>query len=150
VNSKTYISFHVQAPEYLALVSKEERTKILDKFNIADARMDLASALLKRAYIAKETGLSFSSIRLSTRGDKFGKPMFAPPESPTGKEWPYIDFNVSHQAGLTTLVGIVVRGGRNMNDQHAHLLVGCDVVAPGERLKLDLAGIEELGFEEYL
>jgi 4'-phosphopantetheinyl transferase len=122
----------------------------LDKFNIADARMSLASALIKRAFIAKETGLSFSSIQLSTRGDMFGKPIFVPPEAPEGKQWPYIDFNVSHQASLITLVGIVVRGGAPMNGKDVSALVGCDIVAPAERFQIDLEGIKELGFEEFM
>jgi 4'-phosphopantetheinyl transferase len=122
----------------------------LTKYNIADARMDLASALLKRAFIAKETGIPIADIQLSTRGDKFGKPIFAPPLSPEGKQWPYIDFNVSHQAGLTALVGIAVRRHTAVPEKDANILVGCDVVAPGERLKLDLEGIAEMGFEEFM
>jgi 4'-phosphopantetheinyl transferase len=123
---------------------------VLGKYNVADGRMSLASALLKRAFIAKETGLSFSNITLSTRGDMFGKPIFVPPESPEDKQWPYIDFNVSHQAGLTILVGIAVRHEDAMHDKDANILVGCDIVAPEERLELDLAGIKDEGFEEYM
>jgi 4'-phosphopantetheinyl transferase len=112
--------------------------------------MSLASALLKRAFIAKETGLSISNIRISTRGNKFGKPIFVPPESPENKEWPYIDFNVSHQAGLTILVGVSVRRGTGIDEKDDPIFVGCDIVTPRERLEYDLAEIDELGFEEFM
>jgi 4'-phosphopantetheinyl transferase len=113
--------------------------------------MSLASALLKRAYVAKVTGLPYSRIQISTRGDMFGKPYFVPPtEYSSEKSWPYIDFNVSHQAGLTILVGIVVQNRAPTNEEGGQVLVGCDIVAPRERLDLDLAGIQEYGFEEFM
>jgi hypothetical protein len=80
----------------------------------------------------------------------FGKPVFVPPESPEDKRWPYIDFNVSHQAGVTTLVGIAVRDETAMDEENANILAGCDIVNPRERLELDLAGVKDLGFEEYM
>lgn len=80
----------------------------------------------------------------------FGKPYFVPPEPSQGKSWPYIDFNVSHQAGLTILVGITVQDGTAMDEEEGQVLVGCDLVAPRERLSIDLAGIEEFGFEEFM
>ncbi|KAF2431963.1 4'-phosphopantetheinyl transferase [Tothia fuscella] len=138
------------APQYLALIPPVERKRILDKYNVADARMSLASALLKRVYIAKVTGLPLSEIKFSNRGDMYGKPIWAPPESSPDETWPYIDFNVSHQAGLTTLVGIVVPNGISLSGGTERALVGCDIVAPRERLDADLIGIEEFGFEEFI
>lgn len=140
----------IQAPEYLALISTEERTRILEKYNVADARMSLASALLKRAYISKVTSLPLASIQISTRGSIFGKPYFLPPAHLQGDQLPYIDFNVSHQAGLVILVGIAVRGRSDMTMRVEEVLIGCDVVAPRERLEIDLAGIHEFGFEEFM
>ncbi|KIW03375.1 uncharacterized protein PV09_05583 [Verruconis gallopava] len=137
------------AAEYLAIISEEERTNILRKYFIADARMALASALLKRAYIAMVTGLPWSQIQFSRKGHHIhGKPCWNPPETPTpGYPWPTVDFNVSHQAGLVTLIGVYLPDPVIGTLQQDYIAVGCDIVAPNERS--DLVTISASDFEEY-
>jgi 4'-phosphopantetheinyl transferase len=107
--------------------------------------MSLASALLKRAYIAKVTGLRWSQIEFTKRGHPIhGKPCWLPPSE---GEWPMVDFNVSHQAGIATLVGIVAANGYASQDSEDHCLVGCDIVMPHERS--DFASIQASDFEDY-
>ncbi|KAF2435088.1 4'-phosphopantetheinyl transferase, partial [Tothia fuscella] len=138
------------ASEYLPLISDEERKNVLRKYHIADARMALASALLKRAYVAKWTGLPWADIRFSRRGHPVhGKPCWNPPQyTRPGQPWPKLDFNVSHQAGLATLAGICVPEAYNSNESpEDQILIGCDIVAPHERC--DLASILTSDFEDY-
>ena len=138
-----------QAAEYLAIITEKERQNILRKYFIADARMSLASALLKRAYIAMCTGLPWSQIHFARRGHPVhGKPCWNPPDAANpGYPWPTIDFNVSHQAGLVTLVGVYLPDPTLGTLQQDYIAVGCDIVSPNERS--DLATISASDFEEY-
>jgi len=142
---------HIQdvAPEYLAIISETERQNILRKYFIADARMALASALLKRAYIASVTGLPWSQIHFARKGHPVhGKPCWNPPDAANpGYPWPTVDFNVSHQAGLVTLVGVYLPDPTIGTLQQDYIAVGCDIVAPNERS--DLVTISASDFEEY-
>jgi hypothetical protein len=54
---------------------------------------------------------------------------------------------VSHQAGLATLVGVCAEAGSPNNEEEAHILVGCDIVAPHERG--DMAAVGASDFEDY-
>jgi 4'-phosphopantetheinyl transferase len=111
--------------------------------------MALASALLKRAYIAMVTGLPWSQIHFSRKGHPIhGKPCWNPPETTTpGFPWPTVDFNVSHQAGLVTLVGVYLPDPVIGTLQQDYISVGCDIVSPNERS--DLVTISASDFEEY-
>jgi 4'-phosphopantetheinyl transferase len=129
--------------------------------------MSLASALLKRAYIAKATGIAWADIKFRRRGNAvhgttplssnittstdipIGKPCWDPPKylPGNGSKWPQLDFNVSHQAGLATLVGVCVKGGDSNNEGEDEVLVGCDIVSPNERP--DMAAINASDFEDY-
>ena len=143
------------ASPYLSLISEAERQTILRKYHIADAKMSLASALLKRAYINQCTGLTWDKINFERRGDSVhGKPMWKAPNSAMpDSPWPKVDFNVSHQAGLVTLVGACSSamsgpssstwcdgGAGAQNEEGGYeekVLVGCDIVAPNERQNLE-------------
>ncbi|KAF1984511.1 4'-phosphopantetheinyl transferase [Aulographum hederae CBS 113979] len=108
------------APEALKLISPEEREACCRKFHIQDARNSLASALLKRLFIAKTTGTPWKDIRFGRKGDPVhGKPCFAPLD---GSPSP-IEFNISHQAGLVALVGAAT----------PDIEVGVDIVCVNER-----------------
>ena len=65
----------MQASEYLAIISDVERDNVLRKYHVSDARMALASALLKRAYIAKATNIPWAEIRFFRRGGTYSKPL---------------------------------------------------------------------------
>ncbi|QDS72578.1 hypothetical protein FKW77_000943 [Venturia effusa] len=135
------------AGEYLNYISEGERKAITRKYHIADAKMSLASALLKRAFIARVTGLLWHDIEFTRKGHPVhGKPAWDPPKfNTTGVPWPNVDFNVSHQAGLVTLVGVCVPDGELL--PHEEALVGCDIVAPHERSDLEM--IQTSDFEDY-
>jgi 4'-phosphopantetheinyl transferase len=164
----------------LSLVSDSERAAILRKYQIADAKMSLASALVKRAYIVKclhscgITNVSWSKINFIRAPDPVhGKPKWNPPDRAIpGMPWPHIDFNVSHQGGLVTLVGACtpstsrpLSSTLSTNGFYAEdddddaeeddtdryeidqIRVGCDIVFPNERGDLD--AIRDSDFDSF-
>ena len=91
------------AAQALALVSLEEQKIITSKMFIADARMSLASALLKRLFISQTLGIPWNEVRIARKGDpKHGKPCAV---DRIGRPIDGIDFNISHQNGLVALIG---------------------------------------------
>lgn len=91
------------AAQALALVSMEEQKIITSKMFIADARMSLASALLKRLFISQTLGIPWKDVRIARKGDpKHGKPCAV---DQAGRPIDGIDFNISHQNGLVALIG---------------------------------------------
>ena len=100
-----------------------------------DAKMSLASHLLKHLVITKYCGVPWSKSTISR--DPNGKPCFIPVSgSPT------MDFNVSHQAGIVSLIASI--GFMEKVD------VGTDVVCANEREKQDYAHIEKSGFFDWV
>jgi 4'-phosphopantetheinyl transferase len=128
----------------MALLSLEEQKVVSTKMFLPDAKMSLASALLKRLFISKTLDIPWKDVKLSRRNDvRHGKPCAA---DAAGRPIDGIDFNVSHQAGLVTLIGwdgkkrhvygsdgniqgLVSPG--NHSDQE--IMVGTDVVCVNER-----------------
>jgi 4'-phosphopantetheinyl transferase len=103
--------------------------------------MTLGSALLKRAYIKKCTDLTWSQIHFGRKVDaKLGKPYWIAPDGT--KKWPQIDFNVSHQRGLVTLVGVCAEHGSE------EIEVAVDIVSPNERN--DMATIAGSDFSHFV
>lgn len=97
---------------------------MLRYFHVRDAKMSLASCLLKHLAITKLYNVPWSESTISR--DKNGKPCYLPKT---------IDFNVSHQAGLVTLVA-------------GNFDLGTDIVCVNERD--DLGRIEKEGFFEWV
>ncbi|XTI83046.1 4'-phosphopantetheinyl transferase [Cenococcum geophilum] len=123
------------ASEALELVSPEERENAKRKYHIADAKMALGSALLKRLFVSKSLGLPWLDIRFGRKGDpKHGKPCCLLPDGSTAP----IEFNVSHQAGLVALVGC----------QIADMELGADIVCVNERN--DYRVIDQDGFDGWV
>ncbi|KAH6643758.1 phosphopantetheinyl transferase [Boeremia exigua] len=112
------------AKEALRLISPEERGLILKKYHVADAKMSLASALLKRLFVHKTLGIPWKDITFGRKRDpKHGKPcalLPAPMHGPAPCE-----FNISHQAGLVALVGCAT--------QVLDAELGVDIVCVNER-----------------
>ncbi|PVH94873.1 4'-phosphopantetheinyl transferase [Periconia macrospinosa] len=130
------------AADALALISEEERQACLRKFRIADAKMSLASALLKRLFVAKTLGTPWHSIRFGRKRDpKHGKPCA---ELPDGTRLP-VEFNVSHQAGLVALVGCKTQFPAHDNGE---VEVGVDIVCVNERN--DYRVVDEEGFDGWV
>jgi len=101
--------------------------------------MSLASHLLKHLVITKYCNVPWSKSKLS-REPKHGKPCYIP-EGDVG-DHVQIDFNVSHQAGIVSLIAAV--GFKSQVD------VGTDVVCANERLKHDYANIDKDGFFSWV
>lgn len=96
---------------------------------IADARMSLASALLKRLFISRALEIPWHHVKIGRIGDPIhGKPCALMPD---GSPAP-LDFNVSHQAGLVALVGWKPEDVKSPQDQ-VLTQVGVDIVCVNER-----------------
>ncbi|KAH0025689.1 putative phosphopantetheinyl transferase, partial [Aureobasidium melanogenum] len=128
------------ASDTLHLLSKDERDVVLRKIFIADARMSLASALLKRLYISRALSIPWKDVKIARKGDPtHGKPCAVLP----GGSFAHIDFNVSHQAGLVSLVGWNPPAGQSQS-----ALVGTDIVCVNERD--DYRTIDQEGFGAWI
>ena len=97
--------------------------------------MSLASHLLKHLMITKYCGVPWSKSTISR--DSNGKPCFIPESGSTT-----IDFNVSHQAGIVSLIAAI--------GFEEKVEVGTDIVCPNERQKQDHAHIEKTGFFDWV
>lgn len=101
---------------------------------VRDAKMSLASHLLKHYAISKLLSLPWSATKI-TRNSKT-KPIYADPA--TGRS--PLDFNVTHQAGLVALVAAT----------GAEIDVGCDVVCVSERATRDHQVVGSEGWAKYV
>jgi 4'-phosphopantetheinyl transferase len=119
----------------LALLSDSEQEAVLKYYHVKDAKMSLASHLLKHLVIAKYCSVPWSKSTIS-RGVN-GKPCYL-----ATADQPRIEFNVSHQAGLVTLIA-VIGGDGTIN-------VGTDIVCANERLSHDYKYIEKSGFFDWV
>jgi 4'-phosphopantetheinyl transferase len=109
---------------------------------IADAKMSLASALLKRLYISRCLNIPWKEVKLTRKGDlKHGKPCAVIPSSSAFSTSVEIDFNVSHQNGLVSLIGWKGKGPSTVQ-------VGTDIVSVNERD--DYRTIDTEGFEAWI
>lgn len=122
----------------MSLLSESEQASVLRYYFVKDAKMSLASHLLKHLIITKYCNVPWSRSAISR--DANGKPCFIP--SDDSAEHGVIDFNVSHQAGIVSLIASI--GFK----EKVH--VGTDVVCADERLKLDYAHIDKSGFFDWV
>lgn len=124
------------AAQAMALVSLTEQNTIMGKMFIADAKMSLASALIKRLWISQTLGIAWKDVHLGRRGNRtHGKPCAVDKD---GIPIEGIDFNVSHQAGLVTLIGWDGRSQRKPGfggymSKLEEVMVGTDIVCVNER-----------------
>ncbi|KAF1937994.1 4'-phosphopantetheinyl transferase [Clathrospora elynae] len=127
------------AREALTLISDEEQETVTRKYHIADARMSLASALLKRLFVHKTLGIPWNAITFGRKRDpKHGKPIalaVLPALGPAP-----VEFNISHQAGLVVLVGC--------HTADLDVELGVDIVCVNERN--DYRVIDEEGFDGWV
>jgi 4'-phosphopantetheinyl transferase len=107
---------------------------------IADAKMSLASALLKRLYISRALNIPWKQVTLARKGDpKHGKPCAVLPSGSLAA----LDFNVSHQAGLVSLIG-----WNSVSNPSKPVQVGTDIVCVNERD--DYRTIDSEGFDAWI
>ncbi|KAI6249457.1 4'-phosphopantetheinyl transferase NpgA [Erysiphe necator] len=124
------------AARALNLLPKEEQERVLKYYHIKDAKMSLASFLLKHLVITKYLSVAWSKSFLSI--DKYGKPYFFLDET----QLLNLDFNVSHQAGIVTLIAAITNRNRAK--------VGTDIVCITERRLEDYKHIDINGFFDWL
>lgn len=110
---------------------------MLKYYHLKDAKMALGSHLLKHLVITKYGGVSWSQSRISRAEN--GKPCFLP-ASGSLEETP-VEFNVSHQAGIVSLIAVVGAKGAS---------VGTDVVCVDERIDHDYQHIDKSGFFDWV
>lgn len=103
--------------------------------------MSLASHLLKHLVIAKYCNVSWSDAKISRTTN--GKPCYIPSVN-EGNERNHVtfDFNVSHQAGIVSLIAAVGFKG--------HIDTGTDVVCMNEREDRDVEYVQKSGFFDWV
>ncbi|KAK4181354.1 hypothetical protein QBC36DRAFT_374221 [Triangularia setosa] len=114
------------ASRALSLLPAAERASVLRYFHLRDAKMSLASHLLKHYAISKLTTPTVPwSATTITRNSKT-KPVYVDPA--TGQE--PVSFNVTHQAGIVALVAVA-------NYPSGKAETGIDIVCTSERRDRD-------------
>ncbi|KAH8662312.1 phosphopantetheinyl transferase [Xylariales sp. PMI_506] len=126
------------ASEYLELLTPEERTGVLKYYFVRDAKMSLASQLLKHFVVSKTAGIPWLETKLSRDANK--KPVFV---SSTGEQ--PVSFNVTHQAGIVALAAVAGYPATS-----GAVDVGTDVVCVSERRDRDHKMIREQGWATFI
>ena len=88
-----------EAQHALSLLASEEQAKVLRFYRPSDAKLSLASCLLKHRAIATTCEVPWSEATISEDSNR--KPCYKPSD-PKGK---ILEFNVSHHGTLVALVG---------------------------------------------
>ncbi|KAI1815639.1 phosphopantetheinyl transferase [Poronia punctata] len=131
-----------EASRPLALLTEEERSRVLKYYFVADAKMALASHLLKHWVVSKYCGIPWTETKLSADANK--KPIF---KDAAGRQ-PVV-FNVSHQAGLVALVAVHGYDAANGGDS-SKVEIGVDVVCVTERQRRDHQMIGAEGWPKFV
>ncbi|KAM0333471.1 hypothetical protein ACHAQA_002133 [Verticillium albo-atrum] len=126
------------APRALALLTPDERAAVLRFYHLRDAKLSLASHLLKRHAIARFCAVPWARAA-PIRDHPAAKPTW---RDEAGRE--PLRFNVSHQAGLVAL--LAVRGYPDPGPVD----VGVDVVCTSERRARDRAMVAAEGWPHFV
>jgi 4'-phosphopantetheinyl transferase len=121
----------LQASEAFAVLDRDERAAVLKYYFAKDAKMSLASQILKHLAVSRLGNIPWEETRLGKDANK--KPCHLPQSNRDP-----IDFNVSHQAGIVALVACA---GMDVD-------VGVDVVCMNERDEYAL--IDKDGLFSYI
>ncbi|KAI0837916.1 phosphopantetheinyl transferase [Hypoxylon sp. FL0890] len=125
-----------EAARALALLTEDEKKAVLRYYFVADAKMSLASHLLKHWVVSKYANVPWWETKL-TRDEKT-KPIYRDPV--TGKQ--PVAFNVSHQCGIVALVAVAGYDGQ--------VDIGTDVVCTTERRTRDHRVINTEGWGKFV
>ncbi|KAL6871791.1 hypothetical protein J3F83DRAFT_732634 [Trichoderma novae-zelandiae] len=125
------------AARALSLLSPAEQAAALKYYFLKDAKLSLASSLLKRLAISRFCRVPLP--RATPVRDARAKPVFL---HPPGSDRQPLLFNVSHQAGVVVLLGA--------HRPPAGAAVGTDVVCPGERRDRDLRHLRAEGWPSFV
>ncbi|TQS35036.1 hypothetical protein Golomagni_04556 [Golovinomyces magnicellulatus] len=123
------------ASRALNLLPESEQASILRYHHIKDAKMSLASHLLKHLVITKYLPVPWLETTISRK--RYGKPYFL-----HEYQNKFIDFNVSHQAGIVVLIAAI--------SHRSGISVGTDIVCTHERRDTDHAHVDKEGFFDWL
>jgi len=115
---------------------------VLKYYFAADAKMALASHLLKHWVVSKYGGVPWWETKLSADANK--KPIFT---DAAGRQ-PVV-FNVSHQAGLVALVAVHGYDAANDGDS-SQVNIGVDIVCVSERQHRDHQMIRNEGWAKFV
>lgn len=134
----SHLDTHPGAARLFALLPPSARPSTLRYYHILDAKMALASSLLKHYLVAHHLpSLPWHSTPAHlTRDARGGKPLFTHPTLS-------LAFNITHQAGVVALVAVL----------HAPSLavqVGVDLVSPTERRVRDRALVAKEGWPTFV
>jgi 4'-phosphopantetheinyl transferase len=127
-----------QAARALALLTPSERIAVLRYYHVRDAKLSLASHLLKRLAITRHCRVPWRDA-LPVRDTAHSKPVW---RDPAGRE--PLRFNVSHQAGIVALFAVAGYQGPGPVD------VGVDIVCAPERRDRDLAMLASDGWGRFV
>ncbi|KAJ1335618.1 4'-phosphopantetheinyl transferase [Microdochium nivale] len=145
--AKTKDLEHVAA-RALNLLTDDEKTKVLKFFFVADAKMALVSHLLKHWVVSTTCHIPWSQTQLSR--DQKGKPIFTR-RSSSGNATQPVSFNVSHQAGLVSLIAAAAATPTTVDSDAGALVdVGTDIVCTSERRDRDHKMVREQGWAEFV
>jgi 4'-phosphopantetheinyl transferase len=109
---------------------------IFNYVQVRDAKMALASALLKRYAIAKLSPRAWSDTHALTK-TRGHKPIFIDPTTGTQP----VAFNVTHQAGIVAIAAVA---------DYAPAEVGIDIVCPAERRARDHDMVRTEGWPAFV
>lgn len=130
---------YIKASRALSFLPASEQASVLKYYHVKDAKMSLASQLLKHLVIARYCHVPWCETAFSR--DSMGKPFWRP-SAPESTDQVKIGFNVSHQAGLVSMVAVVGGDG--------DVEVGTDVVCVSERLDHAYREIDKDGFFSWI
>ncbi|KAK0628215.1 hypothetical protein B0T17DRAFT_522142 [Bombardia bombarda] len=142
------------AARALALLTPDERAGVLRYYHVRDAKMALASALIKHYTIAKlvsdhgNRAIPWSDTAITR--DARTKPIWRDPltsDSP-------IAFNVTHQAGIVAIVAVVSPGCYSSPTPTPtplmEIQVGVDIVCTSERRDRDQRMVRDEGWGYFV
>ncbi|KAI1392034.1 phosphopantetheinyl transferase [Hypoxylon trugodes] len=125
-----------EASRALALLTEDEKAAVLRYYFVADAKMSLTSHLLKHRVVSVYANVPWPETKLTR--DAKTKPVYVDPA--TGKQ--PVFFNVSHQAGLVSLVAAAGYDGQ--------VDVGTDIVCTSERRTRDHRVVDTEGWGKFV
>ena len=128
-----------QADRVLSLLTPPERAGVLKYYHVRDAKMALASALLKHYAVSKLAGVPWRATGMTR--DERTKPVWRDPA--TGGQ--PVSFNVSHQAGIVALVATTQDPAGACPAQ-----LGVDVVCTSERRGRDHDTVRTDGWPAFV
>ncbi|KAK3363274.1 hypothetical protein B0T25DRAFT_526868 [Lasiosphaeria hispida] len=126
------------ASRALALLPAAERTSALKYYHVRDAKMAIASSLLKHFVIAKLVPSVPWHATTITR-DARTKPIYLDPSTGLSP----VSFNVTHQAGIVALIGAAQPPALPVE-------LGIDIVSPAERRARDHSLIQSDGWPRFV